>query len=148
MDYISENFEKIKTSCLMSVTSEIIMISKPHKDLDVWKKSIDLISKVYEITMNFPQYEKFGIISQMRRSAISIASNIGEGAARQTKKQFSYFLYLARGSLSELDTQFEISKKLGYVEERNMEEISELAIRIDQMITGLIKSIKKSKNLF
>ena len=75
------------------------MIYKPHKKLNVWKKSIKLISNVYEITRTFPRNEQFCISIQIQRSALSIASNIAEGAARQTKKEFIQFLHMAQGSL-------------------------------------------------
>jgi len=121
------------------------MIDKPHKNLDVWKKSLDLIIRVYKLTKDFPQYEYYGIVAQMRRAALSISSNIAEGAARQTKKEFIQHLYIAQGSLSELDTQFEIAKSLGYLVSNELIHISELAVRVDKMITGLIKSLKRKQ---
>ena len=121
------------------------MIDKPHKNLDVWKKSLDLIIRVYKLTKDFPHYEYYGIVAQMRRAALSISSNIAEGAARQTKKEFIQHLYIAQGSLSELDTQFEIAKSLGYLVSNELIHISELAVRVDKMITGLIKSLKRKQ---
>lgn len=79
----------------------------------------------------------------MRRSAISIPSNISEGAARQTKKEFIQFLHMAQGSLSELDTHLEISIRLGYIMETSLKELSDLMNSIDKMLTGLIKSLRK-----
>jgi len=119
------------------------MINKPHKELNVWKKSLNLITKVYKITRSFPRYEQYGISIQMRKSSLSVASNIAEGAARQTKKEFIQFLHMAQGSLSELDTQVEASKQLGYLQEKDIKDLSNNAIEIDKMITGLIKSLKK-----
>jgi four helix bundle protein len=75
-----------------------------HKDLDVWKRSMDLVVKVYQITKLFPDTEKYGLSSQMRRAAVSIPSNIAEGAARKGDKEFIQFLYISIGSLSELET--------------------------------------------
>jgi four helix bundle protein len=75
-----------------------------HKDLDVWKRSMDLVVKVYQITKLFPDTEKYGLTSQMRRAAVSIPSNIAEGAARKGDKEFIQFLYISIGSLSELET--------------------------------------------
>lgn len=119
------------------------MINKPHKNLDVWKKSINLVQKIYKITESFPTIENYGLTNQIRRSAISVPANIAEGAARQTKKEFSQFLHMAQGSLSELDTLLEISKNLGYIkEENNSQELSLLMNDIDKMLTGLIKSLK------
>ena len=78
---------------------------RTHKDLDVWNKSIELAEKIYKVTSSFPKEEQYGIVSQIRRSVVSISSNIAEGAARNSKKEFIQFLYIALGSLSELETQ-------------------------------------------
>ena len=119
------------------------MLQKPHKRLDVWQKSIELVQNIYELTKNFPSSEIYGLTSQMRRAVISIPSNISEGAARQTKKEFIQFLHVAQGSLSELDTHLEIAKRLGYIKGNLLDDIYPLMNDIDKMITGLIKSLKK-----
>jgi len=119
------------------------VLQKPHKKLDVWKKSIDLVYEIYELTKTFPKIENFGLTNQMRRAAISIPANISEGAARQTKKEFIQFLHMAQGSLSELDTHLEIALKLGYIKESSFPEISILMTDIDKMLTGLIKSLRR-----
>lgn len=85
-----------------------------HKDLEVWKKSIELVTKVYEITGTFPENEKYSLVSQMRRAAISIPSNIAEGAARNSDKEMLRFLDISLGSLAELETQFIIAENLKY----------------------------------
>jgi four helix bundle protein len=119
------------------------VLNKPHKKLDVWQKSIVLIKKVYELTEDYPSSENYSLTNQMRRASISIPANISEGAARQTKKEFIQFLHMAQGSLSELDTLFEISERLGYLKENNLKELSLLMNDIDKMLTGLIKSLKR-----
>jgi len=119
------------------------VLEKPHKKLDVWKKSIALTKKIYEWTNHFPKTEIYGLTAQMRRAAISIPANIAEGAARQTKREFIQFLHMAQGSLSELDTLLEISKELGYVQTNFDEGLLLLMNDIDKMLTGLIKSLKK-----
>ena len=86
---------------------------KNHKDLEVWKEAVELAVNCYDITKAFPQVEQFGLASQMRRAASSIASNIAEGAARAGSKEFVQFLYISLGSASELDTQVEIARKIG-----------------------------------
>ena len=86
-----------------------------HKDLEVWKKSMDLVESIYTLTQRFPEAEKFGLTSQMRRSAVSIPSNIAEGAARKGDKEFLHFLYIALGSLSELETQYLIATRLEFI---------------------------------
>jgi four helix bundle protein len=88
-----------------------------HKDLEVWKKSMDLVLQVYQITNLFPDTEKFGLTSQMRRAAVSIPSNIAEGAARKGDKEFIQFLYIALGSLAEVETQYLIAIRLQYLNE-------------------------------
>ena len=89
-------------------------MEKPHKKLDLWKAAIELAKAIYSIMAQFPFEERFGLITQMRRAAVSIVSNIAEGAARQGKKEFRNFLSMAQGSLSELDTQLELSLLLGF----------------------------------
>lgn len=115
---------------------------RPHKKLEVWKKSIDFVTKIYKMTESFPDNEKFGLISQIRRSAVSIPSNISEGAARSSKKEFMQFLSIAQGSTSELETQLIISSNLGYLKNEDMCLLDELD-EISRMIIGLIKSLKK-----
>lgn len=86
-----------------------------HKDLKVWKKSVDLVDNIYRITESFPNKEIYGLTNQLRRSAVSIPSNIAEGAARGSKKEFIQFLYIALGSLAEVETQMIIASRLGYL---------------------------------
>jgi len=102
-----------------------------------------LIEKTYELTKDYPSSENYGLTNQMRRAAISIPANISEGAARQTKKEFIQFLHMAQGSLSELDTHFEISERLGYLKENHLRELSLLMNDVDKMLTGFIKSLKR-----
>ncbi|WP_445425003.1 four helix bundle protein [Alishewanella sp. HL-SH06] len=86
-----------------------------HYDLKVWKLAMDLVVDVYAITRQFPDIEKFGLASQMQRAAVSIPSNIAEGAGRESNADFVRFLTIARGSLSELETQLLIAQRLGYI---------------------------------
>ncbi|WP_413999269.1 four helix bundle protein [Flavobacterium sp. W1B] len=91
-----------------------------HKDLDVWKKSMDLVESIYKLTQKFPEVEKFGLTSQMRRAAVSIPSNIAEGAALKGNKELLQFLYIAIGSISELETQYLIAIRLDFVEKEDI----------------------------
>jgi len=118
-------------------------MDKPHKKLEAWKQSINLVIKLYKIIDSFPREEKYVLTDQIRRSSISIPSNIAEGAARNTKKEFINFLHIAQGSLSELDTQLEISLKLGYLTDVSYNNLDEIMISIDKMISGLIRSQRK-----
>lgn len=86
---------------------------KIHQSPEVWQRAIDFAVRVYETTAGFPKSEEYGLTSQMRRAAISIASNIAEGAARRTKNEFIQFLYMAVGSASEIDTHLELAARLG-----------------------------------
>jgi four helix bundle protein len=88
--------------------------TKDYRDLLVWQKGVQLAMKIHELTSTFPPEEKFGLVSQMRRSAVSVPSNIAEGQARRTTGEFLQFLSHAQGSLAELDTQLELSVKFGY----------------------------------
>jgi four helix bundle protein len=116
---------------------------RTHKDLDAWKLSVEFVTEVYKITRNFPKEELFGLSSQLRRAAVSIPSNIAEGAARQTTKEFVQFLHIALGSQQEVDTQLLVAKNLGFI---GMKEYEELIVRIDKigkMLNGLIKYFRK-----
>jgi four helix bundle protein len=88
-----------------------------HKELDVWKKSMDFVESIYAISNQFPAEERFGLTSQIRRAAISIPSNIAEGAARKSDKEFIQFISIALGSLAEVETHYLLSVRLGYIEE-------------------------------
>ena len=114
---------------------------KTHKDLDVWRNAIELVKGVYRITDGFPRREDFGLTSQMRRSAVSIASNIAEGAGRYSKKEFERFLYISLGSLAELDTQFIIAKELKYVMFDVLVKFDQEAQTLRKMLFGLFKSL-------
>lgn len=115
-------------------------MDKPHRKLDVWKLAIQLVIEVYKITMSLPIEETYNLANQMKRCAVSNPSNIAEGAARNTKKEFINFLHIARGSMSELDTHIEIAKQLGYLYKKDINTINILMERVDRMLAGLIKS--------
>ncbi len=100
------------------------------KELKIWIKAIDLAVEVYRVTSSFPPEEKFGLTSQSRRAAVSISSNIAEGAGRSSSKEFKYFLGIANGSSFELQTQLFISNKLGLI---NSEDLEKLLLLIDEL---------------
>ncbi len=112
-------------------------MDKPHRRLEVWKKSMDLVTQVYSLTASFPGAERFGLVDQMRRCAVSIPSNLAEGAARRNDKELVQFLYVAMGSASELDTQLEISRRLGYFQEPDGIQVNNLLAEVDKMLVGL-----------
>lgn len=115
---------------------------KTHKDLDVWKKALELVVIIYKITSSFPKEEIYGLSSQMRRSAISIPSNIAEGAARKHNNEFRQFLYIALASGAELETQIIISSMLDFISDEKSQELLTELNAILRMLQGLIKSIK------
>lgn len=118
---------------------------KTHKNLDVWKKSIQLVTDVYMVTKHFPREELYGLTNQIRRSAISIPSNISEGSARKGHKEYIQFLYIALGSKNELETQVIIAFNLGFVSLEQQEELLLKIENIGKMLSGLIKYIKSKE---
>ena len=117
-------------------------MKRNHHNLQTWQKTLELVTEIYKVTDTFPKNELFAITAQMRRAAVSVPSNIAEGAARTSKRDFLRFLSIARGSLSELETQVIISKRLKYLEDetRLIEQID----NIFGMLNGLIISIKRN----
>lgn len=113
---------------------------KSYKELIVWQKSILLVKEIYEFTDLFPSEEKFGLVSQMRRAAVSVPSNIAEGWGRLSKKNYIQFLRIARGSLYELETQIIISVELKFND--NSETVENLLVEISKMLNAMIKNLK------
>jgi len=114
-----------------------------YRNLVVWQKSMELVKEIYKITMAFPDEEKFGLTSQIKRAAVSVQSNIAEGKGKGINKDFVYFLYITLGSLYELQTQLELAYELEFV--KNIDAIDTLSIEIEKMINALINS-KKDDN--
>lgn len=119
------------------------LMEKPHKDLRAWELGMEVVEAVYEITSSFPSREKFGLTSQLRRSAVSVPSNIAEGAARDSDTDFVRFLHMARSSLSEVDTQMEISRRLGFVHGDSFQRIDKLLSETDRVLSGLIAHVEE-----
>jgi len=120
---------------------------RKHHELKAWQDAMELVKEIYRVTRDFPKEEIYGLVSQMRRAAISIPSNIGEGAARGGDREFIQFLIIARGSLSELETQLLISNDLGYMQD--VPDIQERIDRLFALIGGLLRSLRergKTKN--
>jgi four helix bundle protein len=114
---------------------------RTHYNLEAWKEAMTLVKATYKVTQTFPQEETFGLVSQMRRTAVSVPSNVAEGAARTGPKEFAQFLNIARGSLSELETQLLIAVDLGYLDGNN--EIFNVLDKVSRLITGLHKRVSK-----
>ena len=109
-----------------------------YKELNVWKKSIDLTVEIYKITKSFTIEERFGLISQMRRSAISVPSNVAEGAGRRSNKEFAHFLGIAHGSICELESQIYVSLHLEFIDSIDFNRITEQLTEIQKMLYALI----------
>jgi four helix bundle protein len=119
----------------------VVIDEKPHRKLKVWQASMDFVTELYKELQSFPAHKKFGLTSQLQRAAVSIPSNLAEGAARKNTKELLQFLYIARGSLSELDTQLEICFRVGYLEKTVYERFASKLKEISKMLNGLMASL-------
>ena len=120
------------------------ILARTHRDLKVWQLSMDLVENIYAYTSGFPDTEKFGLVNQMRRAAVSVPSNIAEGAARRSKKEFLRYLHISRGSLAELHTQMQLSERLKMGKDSNRCQI--LHKRVVQLLGGLIRQVDQRKS--
>jgi four helix bundle protein len=120
-------------------------MAKSYRDLKVWNRAIELTVLIYAMTSEFPKAEVYGLSSQMRRAAVSIASNIAEGSARGTKKDFRQFVTVARGSNCELQTQITIAARLGFAGTEKIEAAEALSHEVGQMLSGLSKYLSTSR---
>jgi four helix bundle protein len=111
---------------------------RSYRDLKVWQKGIELVKEVYALTRKFPKYETYGLADQLRRSSVSVPSNIAEGQARQHTGEFRQFLHTALGSAAEVDTQIVIAYELGYITEQAAENIAQRVAELRKMIYSLI----------
>lgn len=112
-----------------------------YKKLTVWQKSILFVKDIYRVTRDFPEEEKYGLVSQLRRAAVSIPSNIAEGKSRNTDKEFKQFLYMARGSNSEIETQLIIANELGFINQEDFDNLFANCNEIGKLLTSFIKKI-------
>jgi four helix bundle protein len=113
---------------------------RTHKDLDVWQRSMDLVTRLYAATSHWPKEEIYGLTSQVRRAAVSVPSNIAEGAGRNGVAEFKRFLFIAQGSLVEVETQLEIAERIGFY--GDFKSYQEEIGSIRRLLGGLIRSIK------
>ncbi len=114
-----------------------------HKDLRIWQQSIEMVTSLYKVTMTFPKDELFGLVSQIRRAAVSVPSNIAEGYARGTDREKLHFLRMSSGSMSEIETQLMLSLNLGYMSQDSYNEQSERVTSVWKQLNALISSVKK-----
>ncbi len=117
-----------------------------YRDLQVWRKALDWAEAIYRATSRWPRDERFGLISQVRRSALSVASNIAEGAARRTTGEFLQFVGIAQGSLAEAETQLLLAQRLGYLAKGDASALLGAGAEISRMLAGLASSLRRRKN--
>jgi four helix bundle protein len=117
-------------------------MSKPHKKLIAWSKSMDLVERIYKLTKLFPKEEIYGLTSQLRRAAVSVPSNIAEGAAGRSSLQFRNYLTVALGSLNEMATQLEIAQRIGYLNTQSFRESETMVDECLALTYGLRKSLR------
>ena len=119
---------------------------KAFRELIVWRKSMDFVTEVYKASKQFPKDENFGLIAQIRRSAVSIPSNISEGYGREGLNDYLRFLNIAMASLFELQTQLEIAFNLEYINKEKFDNLYELSREIERMLSSFIRSLKSKRN--
>ncbi|MBU1262900.1 four helix bundle protein [bacterium] len=112
-----------------------------YKELEVWRKTVNLVTEIYKITKTFPQEERYGIVPQIQRAAVSIPANIAEGWGRGSTKEYLQFLRIARGSLMELETHLIIAQKLNYIQKDVLTMLQQEVEGIGKMINSLIRSL-------
>ena len=117
-------------------------MSGTYADLEVWRAAMELVEDVYRLSTHFPKQEMYGLTSQIRRAAVSVASNIAEGKGRSSDRELIQFLCHARGSLFEIETQLEIGERLGYATREECGPLRCEAVRVGQMLNGLIRSVR------
>ena len=114
---------------------------KSYRDLIVWQKSMDVVTLIYKLVKQFPDDEKFGLISQIKRSSVSVPSNIADGYGRNYTKDYIRFLNIARGSLYEMQTQLQVALNLDFIVEEDLNEINSLSVEVEKMLNSLINKI-------
>lgn len=120
------------------------MSEKPHKKLIVWQKAMGFVERVYRLTEQFPSQERFGLVAQLRRAAVSIPSNLAEGAARHFVKEQLQSFYIARGSVSEVDTQLEIAFRLRFLTAAEYAESTTALDDVGRLLNGLLVSKRRT----
>ena len=115
---------------------------RSYQDLIAWQKAMDLVTEIYEVSHKFPREEIFALTSQLRRAAVSIHSNIAEGQGRSSRKEFLYFLGNAKGSLSEVETQVLIARKLDYIDDEVSNSLLNLSAEVGRILNGLLASLR------
>ncbi len=116
-----------------------------HSELEVWKRAHQLALDIYRVTQKFPGEERYGLTAQLRRAAVAIPANLAEGGARQSRKEFLQFCYIARGSASEIDYLLLVARDLGFLPQADYDRLNPESVRIARMLTALIKSLRDNQ---
>jgi four helix bundle protein len=120
-------------------------LPRSHRDLKVWQISLDVTEALYRLTADWPKHEQYGLVSQVRRAAVSVPANIAEGAGRRTPGEFMHFVGIARGSLAELETLLIVARRLDYVDEPTYRAIFNDLLELGRMATGLLRSLEERR---
>ena len=126
---------------MASASEQGVSNTSSHRDLKVWRIGIDLTETLYRLTADWPKHEQYGLVSQIRRAAVSVPANIAEGAGRRTKGEFRHFVGVARGSLAELETLLLVAHRLGYIDTATYEAVAGDLFELGRMATGLLRSL-------
>ena len=118
---------------------------RSHRDLKIWQISLDVTETLYRITSGWPKHEQYGLISQIRRAAVSVPANIAEGAGRRTPGEFMHFVGIARGSLAELETLLIVARRLDYLDEAAYRAVLDDLLELGRMATGLLRSLEERR---
>lgn len=122
------------------------MASRNYRDLIAWRKAMELVGEIYKATQTLPKDEIYGLVSQMRRAAVSIPSNIAEGEGRRSGNEFGHFLSIAHGSLRELETQILICQRLAYLTDAQAETLISMTEEVGRLLNGLANSLKRRQD--
>jgi four helix bundle protein len=134
---------KRETAAAYSLSTEDRLMSGTYRDLEVWQAAMRLVLDVYRDTASFPKQEMFGLTSQLRRAAVSVASNIAEGKGRFSDRELSQFLSVSRGSVFEIETQVTIAEELGFLAKPQSKELQNRCAELGRLLNGLIKAVRK-----
>ena len=116
---------------------------RDYRDLVLWQRAIELAADVHQVTLKLPRHETFGMAAQIRRSAVSIPSNIAEGSGRRTTREFIAFLHIARGSLSELKTQLFLAQRVGYLDDADVTTTDSLSDEVGRLLNAVIRGLRR-----
>ncbi len=140
-------FGRIFASICINLVRMNANLAKTYRELIVWQKSMDLAEETYRISRRFPKHELYGLASQLQRASVSVASNIAEGHARKSRKEFVHHLSYSKGSIAEIETQMILATRLGYISRDEIREFWNLAQEVGKMLSTMINTLSTSSKL-